>query len=131
MKILALTMAISATLIFPAFAGDAVEGQWRTTKDDNGNSGIIQVAPCGDKICGTLIASFDGNGAPIATDNIGKKIIWDMIAQGDGAYSGGKIWSPDRDKTYKSKMQLNGNKLSVKGCVLVVCRDGGTWTRVN
>jgi uncharacterized protein (DUF2147 family) len=28
-------------------------------------------------------------------------------------------------------MQLNGNTLSVRGCVLGICRDGGTWTRVN
>ena len=54
-----------------------------------------------------------------------------MEAQGSGAYSGGKVYSPDRDKTYNSKMQLSGNKLAVSGCVLGICRDGGTWTRLN
>jgi uncharacterized protein (DUF2147 family) len=26
---------------------------------------------------------------------------------------------------------LNGDTLAVRGCVLGICRDGGTWTRVN
>ncbi len=54
-----------------------------------------------------------------------------MVAQGDGAYGDGKIWSPDRDKTYNSKMQLSGDALQVSGCVFGICRDGGTWQRVN
>jgi len=78
-----------------------------------------------------LVKSFDSSGAETLSPSIGKKIIWDMEAQGDGSYSGGKIWSPDRDKTYKSKMTLSGSKLAVEGCVMMICRDGGTWSRVN
>ncbi|MDZ7906608.1 MAG: DUF2147 domain-containing protein [Cypionkella sp.] len=112
-----------------ALAGDAVEGVWKTKPDDNGNFGHIKVTSCGAAICGTLIKSFDKSGAPMKSDNIGKKIIWDMVP--NGTYGGGKIWSPDRDKTYNSKMTLSGNSLSVSGCVLGICRDGGTWSRVN
>ncbi|MDZ7906609.1 MAG: DUF2147 domain-containing protein [Cypionkella sp.] len=61
--------------------------------------------------------------------NIGKRIVWDVAPRGDGLYDGGKIWSPDRDKTYSAKLQLSGNALAVSGCVLGICRDGGTWTR--
>lgn len=114
-----------------AWAGDAVEGVWKTKPDDNGNFGHIKVTSCGAAICGTLIKSFDKSGAPLASDNIGKKIIWDMVPNGDGTYANGKIWAPDRDKTYNSKMTLSGNKLAVQGCVLGICRDGGTWTRVQ
>jgi uncharacterized protein (DUF2147 family) len=53
-----------------------------------------------------------------------------MTAEGDGEYSGGKIWAPDRDKVYSSKMALSGETLEVSGCVLVVCR-AQSWTRVN
>jgi uncharacterized protein (DUF2147 family) len=63
--------------------------------------------------------------------NIGKLIIWDMKPKGSGKYGGGKVWSPDRDKTYSSKLVLEGDSLKVSGCVLVVCRDGGTWDRVE
>lgn len=123
---LALAMAGSA-----AFAGDAVEGMWKTKADDNGNSGIIKIAPCGAAFCGVLVKSYDKSGAEWASPNIGKKIIWDMASEGDGNYGGGQIWAPDRDKTYASKMTLSGDNLNVKGCVLFICRDGGTWKRVN
>jgi len=112
-------------------AADPVDGTWKTAPDDNGDFGHIQVGACGSKICGTLVKSFDSSGAETLSPSIGKKIIWDMEAQGDGSYSGGKIWSPDRDKTYKSKMTLSGSKLAVEGCVMMICRDGGTWSRVN
>jgi uncharacterized protein (DUF2147 family) len=114
-----------------AFAGDPVEGVWKTKADDNGNFGYVQVKPCGPAFCGTLIKAFDSSGKEKASDNIGKKIIWDMVAYGDGVYDDGKVWSPDRDKTYNSDMQLTGDKLAVRGCVLGICRDGGTWTRVK
>lgn len=114
-----------------AFGADAVEGMWKTVADDNGNSGLIKVAPCGDLFCGVLVKSFDKDGKEMKSENIGKQIIWDMKAEGDGNYGGGKIWSPDRDKTYDSKMVLSGDSLTVKGCVFFICRDGGTWTRAN
>ncbi|MCR9114486.1 MAG: DUF2147 domain-containing protein, partial [Rhodobacteraceae bacterium] len=43
----------------------------------------------------------------------------------------GKVYSPDRGKTYKSKLVLNGKTLKVSGCVLGICRDGGTWQKVK
>lgn len=125
--ILAAVFALAAGVA----SADPVEGIWQTIPDDNGEFGHVQIAPCGDKFCGTLIKSFDNAGKPKASENIGKLIVWDMVAKGNGAYGSGKIWSPDRDKTYNSKMQLNGSSLAVEGCVLFVCRDGGTWTRVN
>jgi uncharacterized protein (DUF2147 family) len=126
--------ALSAGLMLAAgaaHAADPVEGVWKTKPDDNGNFGYVKVAPCGPAFCGTLIKSFDSAGAPLDSENIGKAIIWDMVAYGDGVYDDGKVWSPDRDKTYSSDMQLSGDKLSVRGCVLGICRDGGTWTRVK
>jgi uncharacterized protein (DUF2147 family) len=125
--------AFAAALVFVAGAAfaDPVEGTWQTIPDDNGEFGHVQIAPCGSKFCGKLIKSFDNSGKPKESENIGKLIVWDMVAKGGGAYGSGKIWSPDRDKTYNSKMQLNGNSLAVEGCVLFICRDGGTWTRVN
>lgn len=125
---LALVLALTATT---AFAENPVEGIWKTSVDDNGHFGHVKVTPCGDGFCGVLVKAFDGAGKEIASDNIGKRIIWDMKSEADGLYDGGKVWSPDRDKTYASKMQLTGDSLAVQGCVLFICRDGGTWTRVK
>ena len=127
-----LMMATILTLVASmAQAADPVEGTWQTKKDDNGNFGHIQVKPCGPAFCGTLVQSFDSSGKVMKSANVGKRIIWDMKPKGGGAYGDGKVWSPDRDKTYTSKMTLSGNNLAIKGCVFGICRDGGTWIRVK
>lgn len=126
-----LTMAVALGLLATQTLADPLFGIWATVPDDNGNSGHIRVEACGDAICGTLIKSFDGAGKEYASENIGKLIIWDMKPRGNGSYGGGKIWSPDRDQTYSSKLKLDGDTVQVSGCVLVICRDGGTWTRVE
>lgn len=126
-------LALTAVFLLGAGAAfaDPVEGTWKTKPDDNGNFGYVKVTACGAAFCGKLVKAFDGSGKEIDSPNIGKAIIWDMVAYPDGLYDDGQIWSPDRDKTYNSDMQLDGDSLSVRGCVLGICRDGGTWTRVN
>ena len=126
-------LILAAVMILGAGAAmaDPVEGTWRTKPDDNGNFGHVKIKPCGPAFCGKLVKAFDGAGKEIDSPNIGKNIVWDMVAYADGLYDDGKIWSPDRDKTYDSDMTLSGGTLKVRGCVLGFCRDGGTWTKVN
>ena len=127
------TFLFAGALVFAATmtAANPVEGIWQTKKDDNGNYGYVEVKPCGPAFCGSLIKSFDAAGAPLDSPNIGRKIVWDMVAYPDGLYDDGKVYSPDRDKTYNADMTLTGDKLAVRGCVLGICRDGGTWSRVK
>ena len=113
-----------------AMAADPLEGVWRTAADDNGNSGLIRVAPCGAKLCGVLVKAYDASGKEMASENIGRQIISETVNNGGGKYSG-KVYSPDRGKTYKSKLRLSGKVLKVSGCVVGICRDGGTWTKVK
>lgn len=129
MKKLALIAALAA-FATPSFADD-IYGTWKTIADDNGNSGQIKISACGSKICGVLVNSFDKAGKAFKSKNQGKKLVWDMVSKGGGNYGGGKVYSPDRDKTYSGKMVLKGNNLDVKGCVLGICRSGGTWKRVK
>ncbi|MFV2034526.1 MAG: DUF2147 domain-containing protein [Halocynthiibacter sp.] len=129
MKKVLLVAGFVAGIAGAAF-GDPLEGLWRTAPDDNGNTGLIEAAPCGAALCGTLIRSFDSTGAEMDSAYIGRQIISQTVARGDGAYRG-KVYSPDRDKTYNSRLQLTGDTLAVSGCVLGICRDGGSWTREN
>ena len=129
MKTILLAAAL-AVLGTAAFA-DPVEGIWQTKKDDNGNFGHVEIKPCGPAFCGVLIKAFDKDGKPRESDNIGRQIVWDMVAYADGFYDDGKIYSPDRDKEYNGDMTLAGDSLAVRGCVLGICRDGGTWQRVK
>lgn len=119
---------IAAVLIAGPALADPAEGLWRTQADDNGNYGIVRVYDCDGLVCGQLMQGFDGAGQEVVSENIGKRILWDMRADGGGAYSGGKIFSPDRGKTYASKMELAGDVLEVSGCVFGICR-AQEWTR--
>ena len=126
--------AVSLSVLSTATLADPVDGLWKTEPGDEGNYLHVSIQPCGSAICGTIDSAFDAAGnQSLNYENLGKQIIWDMVPEGDGEYGDGKIWAPDRDKTYNSKMALDGqNKLTVKGCVAggLVCR-GQTWTRVQ
>ncbi len=125
-------MAILATIISAGTAlADPATGTWRTEPGDTGGHLLVTIAPCGAALCGTIARAVDANG--VAADDYehqGKRMLWDMKASGNGAYGGGKIWAPDRDRTYSSKMQLNGNELEVSGCVLGICR-AQIWQRAQ
>jgi len=117
----------SATLA----SADPIEGVWKTIADDNGDFGYIKIAPCRDRLCGELVKAFRADGKEVASSNVGKLIVYDMQNLGGGTYGNGKVWSPDRNRDYNSKMVLSGNTLTVRGCIFGVCRDGGTWTKVK
>ena len=121
---------IAAACLVVAGAGtamaDPVHGTWQTETGETGGYLHVTIAACGDSICGTIAKVVNNDNTSIK----GKRMIWDMEAKGDGSYSGGKIWAPDRDKVYSSKMSLSGNNLEVSGCVLVVCR-AQSWTKVQ
>jgi uncharacterized protein (DUF2147 family) len=115
----------------PALA-DPIEGLWRTAPDDHGDVGYIRVTTCGSTFCGTLERAESSKGEAIQPDTIGRKIVWNLSATSKGEYEG-RIYAPDRDKEYMSRLELSGNRISVSGCVLggLICRNGGNWTRVQ
>lgn len=125
-----LLSAVASVAILGAAHAEPLLGTWQTAKDDNGNYGHISVAPCGEALCGTLIKSFDSAGKSIPSDHTGANIISETVSKGGGEYRG-KVFSPDRGKTYNSRLTLTGATLAVSGCVLGICRDGGTWTKID
>ncbi|PWE30500.1 DUF2147 domain-containing protein [Maritimibacter sp. 55A14] len=131
MKSIVLSAGLVLAMAVPALA-DPVEGTWQTRPGDDGNFAHVEVESCGAAICGTLARAYNGEGQQIDSDNVGKRMVWDMKPQGGGAYGDGKIWAPDRDKVYDSRMELSGDTLTVKGCVLggLICR-GQDWKRVQ
>jgi uncharacterized protein (DUF2147 family) len=125
-----LMLAALAAFAAGAAAAEPLVGTWRTAKDDNGNSGLIEIKPCGDALCGTLVRAFDAGGNRVESPNVGRRLIWDTKPAGGGEYRG-MVYSPDRDAEYRSKLVLTGDRLSVSGCRLGICREGGVWTRSN
>ena len=129
MKHILALAAFAAALAGPV-AADPVLGTYRTQPGDTGRFAHVQIYQCDADICGVIRKTFDADGKEIASDTVGKRMIWGMRSEGGGKYAKGKIWAPDRDKTYSSRMELNGSQLKVSGCVLGICR-AQTWTRVN
>lgn len=127
LRLIGILAITSALLTGTAMAADPVFGNWKSEPGDDGAYIHVNISACGDKICGKITKVI---GKENATSQ-GKSIIKGMNADGAGKYSGGTIWAPDKDKTYKSKMSLNGNKLSVSGCIAggLLCRSQ-TWTRL-
>jgi uncharacterized protein (DUF2147 family) len=123
--------AAALTALATVASADPVDGIWKTEPGDDGEYLHVSISECGSAICGTIDSAFDASGNEVLNyENNGKQMIWDMVPEGGGAYGNGKIWAPDRDKTYNSKMTLSGNSLTVKGCVAggLICR-GQTWSR--
>lgn len=111
---------------------DPAEGVWRTGANDAGNFAHVRIAPCGARICGQMVASFDAAGQPIEGPNSGAVIVQGMQPAGDGAYGGGTITDPQAGRTYRARMALAGDVLEVSGCVAggLLCRSQ-SWTRLR
>ena len=110
-------------------AADPVLGTWQTEPDES-TFAYIKMEPCGEAICGKIARTFNASGE-VQLDTIGKTLVIDMKPTGGGKYEG-SVWRPSNDKLYIGKMDLNGNRLVLRGCVAggLICSKQ-TWTRVD
>ncbi len=113
-----------------------VFGQWRTP-----DKALIDVQPCGESVCGTLVwfSTLEGAQEPIL-DTLNKDealrsrelkgilLIYDFEKRTKG-WRKGKIYDPGSGTLYKSKLtRLDGDSLKVEGCVGPICKKF-IWTR--
>ncbi len=114
---------------------ERIFGVWKTQVNDEGSYLHVEIHPCEDKVCGTILNLFrKGDKVDEDYENKGKKMIWDMQPKSETelpSWGKGRIWAPDNDKTYKSGMVLNGGTLKVTGCIALgwPCRSQ-TWSVV-
>ena len=80
--------------------------------------------------CGVISNAITMDGPDASYQYLGKLMIQDMTPHDESSYKDGTIWDPEKDKTYKSKMTVNGDDLDVKGCISFVC-VGENWKRVK
>jgi uncharacterized protein (DUF2147 family) len=123
-------LAACTLLALPTLAAaQGAEGVWRTAPSDSGASLNVRIGRCGvavGRLCGEIVEVFGCD----RTDLVGRTMLSDMAADGPGRWSGGTIWAPDDDRTYRSRMRLTAAGLEVEGCVAVFCR-GQVWRRVE
>ncbi|WP_336986071.1 DUF2147 domain-containing protein [Altererythrobacter aquiaggeris] len=126
---------LAASLAFPAqAAATSIAGNWKT---DDGKA-IVTFAPCGQTMCGKISRFLVPEPAGGARDNanpdkakrsrklLGLTIFWNLKVKG-GSYAG-KGYSPEEGRDFNAAISRAGNRLKVKGCVLVFCRTV-TFTR--
>jgi uncharacterized protein (DUF2147 family) len=126
-KSIALLAVLSATAL-PALAQDA-RGVWRTEATDDGYL-EVEIAPCGPHLCGKILRARNLKGEEGPYPHLGRTMIWDMIPETPSRWSVGKIWDPSRDVTVNGKLALQGDRLTLSGCFLAICRSQD-WTRLR
>jgi uncharacterized protein (DUF2147 family) len=115
-----------------AMAG-SLDGVWKTAADDDGGWLEVTLGPCeadANKTCGTISKAYTTKGEDPDYENLGKAIVTNMKSHDGKKFSGGTVWDPEKDKTYKSKLKLDGDTLEVDGCIAFIC-IGQEWTRVK
>ena len=112
-----------------AAAADPIEGVWQTQPDE-GSFAHVTIAPCGGAFCGSITRTFQGT-SEYPSPNLGRPIVIDMAPQGGGSYAG-KVWRPANNKIYNGKASVQGDRMSLSGCVAggLICKSQ-TWARVR
>lgn len=128
MRIIALAAAF-ALAATATLAAEPIEGVWQTQPDE-GSVAMVQIAPCGNAYCGTVVRTFKGQ-QEYRSPNIGKQIVTGMTPAGDGKYTG-KVLRPADNKIYNGKAQVSGGSMKLSGCVAggLICKSQ-TWTRLK
>ncbi|MEM9250213.1 MAG: DUF2147 domain-containing protein [Pseudomonadota bacterium] len=111
-----------------ASAGD-LRGDWRTEPDRKGQTGDVQVTPCGVAFCGTIVRAHDKTGAQITTPNVGRQILFDFAKDASGAYTG-EVYVPLMKAKFAATIRVSGASMTMRACnAMGVCRTQ-TWSRV-
>ena len=108
-------VVLSCGLISPVFADNIAFGVWLR---DTGSS-RLQVAPCGDKVCGVIVWVRDRN----SPTKVGMKVFYDAEPTRPNVWSG-KAFNPEDGLTYAGEMAVVDDKLTATGCVLgkLICK---------
>jgi len=111
----------------------------------------VEVAPCGDKLCGSItwmkdplyLDDRDGaKGTPIldfqnpdpalrSRQVLGLRILQGFTAAGENAWSGGTCYDPKSGKTYRARLRLVApDRLELRGYVgIPLFGRTSVWTR--
>lgn len=112
MKQLIIAFATICLFSGSAMAAEAIEGKWKTQSGETAN-----IAKCGSDFCIKLVTGTHSG-----------KQIGKLAGKGDSYV--GEITDPANDKTYSGSGSINGNTLSMKGCVMkILCRTQ-LWSRL-
>lgn len=125
--VLALTGMVAG--LGTAISADPALGTWQTQADKKGQIAHVEVTRCDGALCGDIVRAYDAQGNRITTENIGKRVFWNVKPTIGQEYKG-RAWVPAHDREYAAKMELQGERLKVSGCLGPVCQSQ-VWARVE
>lgn len=126
--LLGAALVAAATFAMPAQA-EVAKGLWATQPDDKGQIGHVRIRDCGASLCGTIVKAFDQSGAEINTKNVGKQIVSGMKPASSGVYEG-RVLVPILGQTVNGKMEVDGSRMKLTGCLVGICRER-VWTKIR
>lgn len=85
----------------------------------------VRFYDCGGKLCGKIVGVKDQS----RKSEIGTVILPGAAKSGAAEWKG-DLLNTENGKTYSGVVALEGNGLSLKGCIGFICQ-GETWTRVK
>lgn len=112
-----------------ATSAEPALGIWQTQADKKGQIAHVEVTRCDGALCGDIVRTYDSDGKRITTENVGKRVFWNVMPTGEQEYSG-RAWVPAHDREYAAKMHLDDDRLKVSGCLGPVCQSQ-VWARVE
>jgi len=131
MKAVALTtLFIAASAVAQPRATTPVEGYWKNPI----GSAIIQIAPCGDTLCGKVVWASARGQREVAknTSNVVGTTVLTNLKYARGHWAG-SLYVPDDNVHVSAKLQLIGDgRMKLTGCGLMglICRTQ-IWTRAD
>jgi len=115
-------LALAALLVDES----SIEGRWRSP----GGNSIIDIAPCGTELCGTVAWASEKakHDARRATNQlIGTQLLTSLQEKKPGRWEG-RLFIPDKSLRVTSKIQLAGpQQLKVSGCAIICSSQ--LWNR--
>ncbi|WP_182085628.1 DUF2147 domain-containing protein [Aureimonas sp. ME7] len=105
--------AVAIALGAPAAAAEPILGVWRLS-----NGETVSYRACPQGFCSKV------NSGKYAGKTVG-------IMQGSGQRYTGSVIDPSNDKQYEGRVEIEGNQLTLTGCVAKVFCRSQTWTRTG
>lgn len=123
-----------------AVAGpDSAVGRWMTET----RHGVVDIARCGESVCGRLVDSDGIRANPGLLDVNNKDTglrtrpikgvqILSGFTQSGGQWTGGVIYNGEDGGTYRATLTPIGtDRLKVRGCIVWPLCKTQTWTRIR
>ena len=80
----------------------------------------MQIASCGDKLCGTIVWVRDKE----SPTKVGMRVFFDMAPERANVWSG-KGFNPENQQIYARTLAVVGDRMTTTGCILgrLICQS--------